>query len=159
MHASIVLLAIGIVGSSSYSSEKDVQLEAGRVGHGRRRTRSPSAGSSGATSSNANEIRAVIDVSGRSDGTLKTGHQQLLQRRHVARGRDPHELAARRGHLRDLRPARSATGAVFFKVLVKPLVNLIWIAGFVFLFGSLVALWPDAREQRRLIARLALARA
>ena len=47
---------------------------------------------------------------------------------------------------------------VFFKVLVKPLVNLIWLAGIVFLLGSLVALWPDAREQRRLVARLALAR-
>ena len=44
-------------------------------------------------------------------------------------------------------------------MLVKPLVNLIWVAGIVFLFGSLVALWPDAREQRRLISRLALARA
>ena len=43
-------------------------------------------------------------------------------------------------------------------MLVKPLVNLIWLAGFVFLVGSLVALWPDAREQRRLVARLALAR-
>jgi len=41
------------------------------------------------------------------------------------------------------------------QVLVKPLVNLIWIAGIVFLFGSMVALWPDAREQRRLVARLA----
>jgi hypothetical protein len=37
---------------------------------------------------------------------------------------------------------------------VKPLVNLIWIAGIVFLLGSAVALWPDAREQRRLAARL-----
>ena len=46
----------------------------------------------------------------------------------------------------------------FRKVLIKPLVNLIWLAGFVFLAGSLVALWPDAREQRRLVARLALAR-
>ena len=46
---------------------------------------------------------------------------------------------------------------VFFKVLVKPLVNLIWVAGIVFVLGSLVALWPDAREQRRLVARLALA--
>ena len=49
--------------------------------------------------------------------------------------------------------------AVFFKVLVKPLVNLIWLAGIVFVFGSLVALWPDAREQRRLVTRLAPARA
>jgi hypothetical protein len=29
----------------------------------------------------------------------------------------------------------------------------------VFLIGSAVALWPDAREQRRLVARLAPARA
>ena len=48
---------------------------------------------------------------------------------------------------------------VYFKVLVKPLVNFIWLAGFVFLAGSLIAMWPDAREQRRLVARLSLARA
>jgi cytochrome c biogenesis factor len=48
---------------------------------------------------------------------------------------------------------------VYFKVFVKPLVNLIWVAGFIFLGGSLIALWPDAREQRRLVARLSLARA
>jgi cytochrome c biogenesis factor len=41
-------------------------------------------------------------------------------------------------------------------VFVKPLVNLIWLAGAVFILGSLVTLWPDAREQRRLAARYAL---
>ena len=44
-------------------------------------------------------------------------------------------------------------GTLFLKVLVKPLVNLVWPAGFVFVFGSLVALWPDAVEQRRLAER------
>jgi cytochrome c-type biogenesis protein CcmF len=39
------------------------------------------------------------------------------------------------------------------KVLVNPLVNLIWLAGLVFLFGSLVAMWPDELEQRRLARR------
>ena len=43
------------------------------------------------------------------------------------------------------------TNVVYVKVLVKPLVNLLWIAGIVFLLGSAVALWPDAREQRRLV--------
>jgi hypothetical protein len=38
-------------------------------------------------------------------------------------------------------------------VLQKPLVNLIWLAGFVFVGGSLIALWPDAREERRLAER------
>ena len=42
---------------------------------------------------------------------------------------------------------------MYFRVFVKPLVNLIWVAGLVFLLGSLIALWPDAREQRRLVER------
>ena len=53
--------------------------------------------------------------------------------------------------------------AVVFKVFVKPLVNLIWLAGLVFLVGSFITLWPSAAEQRRLAARYrelrALARA
>jgi cytochrome c biogenesis factor len=47
----------------------------------------------------------------------------------------------------------NADGSVYFKVLVKPLVNLIWLAGFVFVAGALIALWPDARESRRLAER------
>ena len=54
-------------------------------------------------------------------------------------------------------------GSVVFKVLVNPLVNLIWLAGAVFFVGALIALWPSAAEQRRLAARYrelrALARA
>jgi len=49
----------------------------------------------------------------------------------------------------------NADGSVYFKVFVKPLLNLIWLAGVVFVLGSVVALWPDVREQRRLAARLA----
>jgi cytochrome c biogenesis factor len=45
---------------------------------------------------------------------------------------------------------KSGVNSVYLKVLVKPLVNLIWLAGFVFLLGSVITLWPDAREQRRL---------
>ena len=48
-------------------------------------------------------------------------------------------------------------GTVFFRVFVKPLVNLIWLAGLVFVLGSLITLWPDAREERRLATRYARA--
>jgi cytochrome c biogenesis factor len=44
-------------------------------------------------------------------------------------------------------------GSVVLKVLVNPLVPFVWLAGLVFLFGSLIAMWPDAREQRRLAGR------
>ena len=46
-------------------------------------------------------------------------------------------------------------GTISFRVLVKPLVNLIWLAGLIFLLGSLITLWPDAREERRLATRYA----
>ena len=46
-------------------------------------------------------------------------------------------------------------GSIDLKALQKPLVNLIWLAGFVFLGGALIALWPDAREERRLAERYA----
>jgi cytochrome c biogenesis factor len=46
-------------------------------------------------------------------------------------------------------------GTLYLKALVKPLVNLIWAAGFLFVFGALVAMWPDAVEQRRLAERYA----
>jgi len=49
----------------------------------------------------------------------------------------------------------NTNGTVDLKVLQKPLVDLIWFAGFVFLAGSLIALWPDAREERRLVERYA----
>jgi cytochrome c biogenesis factor len=51
-------------------------------------------------------------------------------------------------------------GSVDVKAIVNPLVDLIWLAGVVFLLGSFVALWPDAREERRLVRReLAVAQA
>jgi len=45
------------------------------------------------------------------------------------------------------------SGGVFVKILVKPLINLIWLAGFVFVAGCVITLWPDAREERRLAER------
>ena len=51
----------------------------------------------------------------------------------------------------------NADGSVRLKALVNPLVNLIWLAGLVFLTGSLIALWPDPAEERRLLERYALA--
>ena len=49
----------------------------------------------------------------------------------------------------DIRP----NGTVYLHAWVKPLINLIWAGGIVFVFGSLLAMWPDAREQRRLVER------
>jgi cytochrome c-type biogenesis protein CcmF len=35
-----------------------------------------------------------------------------------------------------------------FKAYINPLVNWLWIGGFVFILGTIVAAWPTAQEQR-----------
>jgi cytochrome c-type biogenesis protein CcmF len=155
VHASVVLLAIGIAGSSAYSSDVERKLSPGQSVTVAGNTFT-FRGIEKSTSANATETRAVMDISGRTNGTLRTGINNY------SNGDTSREVGIHTNWLRaeDLYVIfdQQDGNTVFFKVLVKPLVNLIWVAGFVFLFGSLVALWPDAREQRRLVARLALAR-
>ncbi len=159
VHASVVLLAIGVAGSSAYGSTTERKLVVGQSMKVPGYTLTLKALQVHNTS-NATETRALLGVTGRWSGTISSGANQY---------RNPpepsHEVGIKTNWLRgedlyvianDFKPKQNA---VYFKVLVKPLVNLIWIAGIVFLLGSVVAIWPDAREQRRLVTRLALARA
>ena len=99
----------------------------------------------------------------RSLGTISSGKNNYRAEQQVS-----NEVGIRSDHLTGedlfvITDQFNQDGSVVFKVFVKPLVNLIWLSGFVFLLGSLVALWPSAAEQRRLAARYhelrALARA
>ena len=47
--------------------------------------------------------------------------------------------------------------SVQVKVLVNPMVGLIWLAGGVFLLGAAITIWPDPREARMLARRYARA--
>ena len=159
VHAAIVLLAIGIAGSSAYGSSTERRLVPGQSMAVRGYTLTYR-GISHPFNQNAVETRAVFDVSGRYNGQVLSGDNQY---------RNPPEPSREVGIKTDWLRAQdlyviaddinTKTNVVYVKVLVKPLVNLIWVAGLVFLLGSAVALWPDAREQRRLVTRLAPARA
>jgi cytochrome c-type biogenesis protein CcmF len=164
VHASIVLLAIGVVGSSAYDTTREARLDPGQ---------SLGVGDYNVTYSrldrregpNAEELRAQLEVrrGGDSLGTIEAG-----KNRYRAENQVSNEVGIRtdRLTLEDLFVVTeqiNTDGSIQFRVLVKPLVNLIWIAGFVFLAGALVAMWPNAAEQRRLSERYrelrALARA
>ncbi len=164
VHASIVLFAIGVVGSSAYDSVREQTLSSGqtmaigdyRLTYNRLvRREGP----------NATEFRALLDVErrGSSLGTLAPGKNNYRAEDQIS-----NEVAIRSDPLTGedlfvIADDISPNGTVVFKVFVKPLVNLIWLAGFIFLAGAIVALWPSAAEQRRLAARYrefrALARA
>jgi cytochrome c-type biogenesis protein CcmF len=159
VHAAVVLLAIGIAGSSAFGSSQEKKLLPGQSMH---------LAGYNLTYRTIDPIRddpnrtggyAVLDVAGHWSGVLKTGDVTYTGFQETDRdvGIKTDWLRAEDVYvIADFVPHSQA---VFFKVLVKPLVNLIWVGGFVFLLGSMVALWPDAREQRRLVTRLAHARA
>jgi cytochrome c-type biogenesis protein CcmF len=151
VHAAIVLFAIGVAGSSAFDSVTEAKLRRGEslaIGGYTLTYRSLDE----RLASNATEIRATLDVrrGDRELGTLEAGknaytiEQQVSNevgiRSDVLTGEDLFVIAEQ----------IDEDGAVYFRVFVKPLVNLIWLAGLGFLLGSLITLWPDAREQRRL---------
>ena len=154
VHAAIVLLAIGIAGSSAFDTVAEARLERGdtmtiadyRLTYESLDER---------LAANATEIRATLRVErgGRDLGTLEAGKNAYTVEQQVS-----NEVGIRSDRVTGedlfvIAEQIDPDGTIYFRVFVKPLVNLIWIAGLVFLLGSLIALWPDAREQRRLVAR------
>jgi cytochrome c-type biogenesis protein CcmF len=154
VHAAIVLLAIGVAGSSAFDKVSDAKLTKGesmRVGDYTLVYRSLSERSG----ANATEIRATLDVSRRGHdlGTIRAGKNAYTIEQQVS-----NEVGIRSDHLTGedlfvIAEQIDPNGTVYFRVFVKPLVNLIWLAGLVFLLGSVITLWPDRREQRRLVTR------
>jgi cytochrome c-type biogenesis protein CcmF len=158
VHASILMLAIGIAGSSAYQTVRERGLHPGQsmevagytLTYERLEQRQEV---------NALAVRAVVDVSrgGSHVTTLHPGKNSYPVEGDVSNEvsiyHDPRNI----GDLftiADQLPAGKAH-ILFLKVLVKPLVNLIWAAGFLFVFGALIAMWPDAVEQKRLAERYA----
>ncbi len=154
VHASIVLLAIGVAGSSAYDSVVEGKLARGQslsVGDYRLTYRDLTE----KDGANATEIRAVLDVrrGGDSLGTVEAGKNAYSVEQQVS-----NEVGIRSDPLTGedlfvIAEQVNDDGTVFFRIFVKPLVNLIWLAGLVFVLGSVITLWPDAREERRLATR------
>jgi cytochrome c-type biogenesis protein CcmF len=159
VHAAIALLVIGAVGIGAFHESREDRLAVGeRIAVGGytltlvdvvdRRVE------------NREELRAQLHVvrDGDSLGILEAG-----KNRYFAEAEQPtNEVGIRTDWLRAedlfvIGNQFNADGTVDLEVRVNPLVNLIWLAGFVFLLGSLVTMWPDAREQRRLARRFAVA--
>jgi len=154
VHAAVVLFAIGVAGSSAFDSVAEAKLAKGesmRIGDYTLDYRSLEE----RAGANATEIRATLGVrrGDRDLGTLQAGKNAYTIEQQVS-----NEVGIRSDRLTGedlfvISEQIDPDGSVYFRVFVKPLVNLIWLAGLVFLLGSVITLWPDRREQRRLVAR------
>ena len=156
VHAAIVLLVVGAVGIGAFGTTREARLTRGetmQVGAYTLRY----LGSEQTRGANAVELRAGLAVARGGDelGVVRAG-----KNRYLAEQQTSNEVAIRSDWLRGedlfvIADQFNPDGSVYLKVLVNPLVNLIWLAGLVFVAGALVTMWPDAREQRRLARRFA----
>ncbi|TMK70380.1 MAG: heme lyase CcmF/NrfE family subunit [Actinobacteria bacterium] len=157
VHAAVVFLAIGVAGSSAYQTVREQRLSPGQsmtvagkrlVFRGYEQRREP----------NHLAVRAVVDAydgGGHRIARMYPGKNDYFAEQEVS-----NEVAIRHNlvdgsDLFLIADQVNSNGTVDLKALEKPLVNLIWLAGFVFVGGALIALWPDAREERRLAQRYA----
>ena len=156
VHAAVVLLAIGVAGSSAYQTVRESRLHRGEsmtVAGNRLVFR----GYETSLESNHRSVRALVDVYRGNEylGRYKPGKNQYFAEDQVSNEVSIRHDLLTGGDLFLIADQVNADGSIDLKALQKPLVNLIWLAGIVFVGGSLIALWPDAREERRLAARYA----
>jgi cytochrome c-type biogenesis protein CcmF len=154
VHAAVVLLAIGVAGSSAYQTVRETRLSPGdsmTVAGNRVVFR----GFETKLEGNHRAIRANVDVyrGGSYLGRYRPGKNQYFAEDQISNEVSIRHDLLTGGDLFMIADQVNTDGSVDLKVLQKPLVNLIWFAGLVFVCGSLIALWPDAREERRLAER------
>ncbi len=160
VHAAIIVLLIGAVGIGGFSTTVS---PAPRLAPGESVDvgdyRLVYTGTSESRGANAQEVRAGFDV---FRGDDRVGTMQAGKNRYFAEEQTSNEVGIRTDWLRGedlfvIADRFYPDGSVVIKPIVNPLVNFIWLSALIFVLGSVVTMWPDAREQRRLAARFAAA--
>lgn len=154
IHIGVILVAIGVIGSRYYQVETQRNLAIGEsmsissdvIGsyqltyHGLRE---------GASPDDRIITEAVLSVTynGRPAGPLIPTRESFVVQQ------QPMTIPDKRSTLADdlyvILAGWEGTGeTATFKAYINPLVNWLWIGGFVFILGTLVAAWPTPKERR-----------
>lgn len=155
IHFGVVLIFVGITGSSAYQIEQDVVLNPG-------------------TETTVGKFTLRYETLRR---VLQATHEAFIATVHVSHGGRPlttlfpekrlyfaqnqptTEVALRTSLFEDLYLILASfenTGAVTLKVFVNPLVAWLWIGGLVIILGTLIAIWPERRPHTIPRRRLSL---
>ncbi len=146
VHIGILLIAIGIIGSSFYDVEKEAVLAPGESMTIKNYTLTYENMDRYETQSKL-VVSATLSV--HNEGKLKG---KLVPEKYFHRNHEQPvtEVAIRTTPIEDLYVILvgwDEDGTASFKVLVNPLVIWIWIGGGVLVLGGLIAFWPDRQKR------------
>jgi cytochrome c-type biogenesis protein CcmF len=160
VHLAVVLLVVGIVASGAYTSVSEGHLAVGQTMHidGYSLT---NRGIFQTRDQNSRTVHVLLAVShnGQPMGTLAPGQRVFTEQAQVSNEVDIRTMYPSLTDLYTILQGIDTSGSqgVDLKVLVNPMIGLVWLAGGVFLLGAAIALWPDPREARMLARRYAAA--
>jgi len=145
VHIAIILIAIGVIGSSFYDVEKEAILMPGESMTIKSYTLTYESMDQYETQS---KLVAAATLSVHNQGKF-IGRLTPEKYLHRSYQQPVTEVAIRSTLLEDLYVILvgwDEDGTTAFKVLVNPLVNWIWIGGGLLVLGGLIALWPDRQK-------------
>jgi cytochrome c-type biogenesis protein CcmF len=153
IHIGVLVMAVGIIGVEMFQQETQIRLDSGQSATlGRYEmvfnevTRYPGPDDLLITEANLDvriDGRTVATLTPRTELYTRTGQPMTIPDARSTIFEDFYVL------LINWEPtsANSAT----FRIYLNPLINWVWAGGFIFVFGTLVAAWPD--KQKETVAR------
>ena len=153
VHLGVILLAVGIIGSQMFSANAEATLAPGESIEIRGYTLTFN-GMDTSSSPDSVKVTGTLDVA-RGDkhiGTIESS------KRLEGRAQEPVTDVGIRSTPREdlyviLAGLTHDRNSATFKIFVNPLMMWIWVGGGVLVAGTLVAFWPDVREESRVPVR------
>ncbi|MFC1971182.1 heme lyase CcmF/NrfE family subunit [Chloroflexota bacterium] len=145
VHLAIILMTIGIIGSSVYDIEKEVSLKPHESMTIRDYTLTYDKVEFSETASKL-VATATLSVYNRGEFVTQVRPEKYFHRSYKQTVSEVAIHTNLREDLYVILAGCGEDGTAFFKVLVNPLVIWLWIGGVVFLLGGLIAFWPERRK-------------
>lgn len=147
VHMGMVLIFVGITGSSAFQIEQDVVLQLGQ---------SATVGRYGLQYTELSRLiqpthesfTAIMQIS-RDGKPLTTLYPE--KRLYFAQNQPTTEVALRTSLWEDLYVILAgfeASKVATFKIFVNPLVLWLWLGGLVIILGTVIAIWPESQRRR-----------
>jgi len=154
VHLGIVLLAMGIIGSQGFSTNKEATLAPGESMEVRGYTLTfNDEGLTETSNANSTKVTATLDVSSGGEHLRFIDASKRFEGRSEEPVTDAGIWTRPQEDLFVILGGWTEDGKATFKVFVNPLVMWIWVGGAVIVAGSLIAFWPDARAEQRVPVR------
>jgi len=146
VHLAIIMVALGTIGSVAFKAEKEVSIKAGDTVSIRQYTLKYESLSRYPVGNKKDVTSAAFSVynSGEYKGALSSSKFT-----HVNYDNPVTDVGIRTTLKEDLYlilMGWDPDGTTAVKVLVNPMMAWVWIGGFFFLAGGIIALWPDRRS-------------